>query len=93
MGYFKNNYKCEKCGASKFYIEFLDNEIKMICAICQHKIYQKIETQDKPRKSKRLDSTLVMISGKLEDLENKQDALIDKVEFLEKRISDLEEKK
>ena len=88
MGYFKNNYRCEKCNGSKFYIAFLDKELKITCVGCGKIFFEKTEVREK--KSKRYDSTVVMISGKLDEIETKQNELIDRVEYLENKVEMLE---
>ena len=88
MSYFKNNYRCEKCNGSKFYIAFLEKEMKITCVNCGKDFIEKTEVKGK--KSKRYDSAVVMISGKLDEIESKQDALTDRVEYLESKVEMLE---
>ncbi|MGL5066837.1 MAG: hypothetical protein ACRC6T_03270 [Sarcina sp.] len=92
MSYFKNNYRCEKCNGSKFYIEFLAKEIKIICVNCGKEFSEKTEIREKKSKDKRYDNTVVMISAKVDEIEDKQSVLIGRVDELEQRFEKIENK-
>ncbi|MGL4450897.1 MAG: hypothetical protein ACRCTZ_06860 [Sarcina sp.] len=92
MGYFENNYRCKKCNGSKFYIAFLAKEIKITCVCCGKVFSENVMHEEKSKKVKRWDNVAVMISGKLDEFDEKQKKLTQRVEELEKKVKILENK-
>lgn len=90
MSYFQNNYRCKKCNGSKFYIAFLAKELKIKCVGCGDTFYEKIINDEKKKKRSDWQSVAAMISSKIDDFERKQNELIEKVDYLERKIEILE---
>lgn len=90
MSYFQNNYRCKKCNGSKFYIAFLSKELKIKCVGCGDTFYEKIEISDKKRKRSDWQNVAVMVSSKIDEIETKQNELIERVDYLEKKVEFLE---
>ena len=90
MSYFQNNYRCKKCNCSKFYIAFLAKELKIKCAECGDTFYEKVAISDKKRKRSDWQNVAVMVSSKIDEIETKQNELIERVNYLESKVDILE---
>lgn len=88
MKFSKDKFLCKTCNNAKFYVEVCKDQIILVCSECGKTFSLTVPAQ---KKSKRIDSAIVLITSKIDELEEKHRRLVYRVEELEQKINNLEQ--